>query len=220
MQKCFYHAKTDAVTMCMGCKMPVCATCRDEGKKGFCDACMKKVSQLGDQITDTKKTGMVSSVHKATMLKTAGRATGPKNVTYCFHHFDVVAAGTCPTCNRPFCPACLNTAGICSHCARHNPAAQERIFGPNEKGRKIMAEVAAEEAKRKWGPKDYTIAAVTVLALIVLWKSFHKPPPPVDPTRETLEKLHNSELTPEQKALLSDINREKKRDMEPPAPTP
>lgn len=220
MQKCFYHAKTDAVTMCMGCKMPICATCRDEGRKGFCESCMKKVASLGDQITDTKKTGMVQSLRKATMLKSTGRATGPKNVTYCFHHFDIVASGTCPTCNRAFCPACLNTAGVCSHCARHNPEAQERIFGPNEKGRKILEEVAAEEAKRRWGTKEYVIAGACVLVLIVAWKHFHKPPPKVDTTQETLDRLRENELTPEQKAMLAKLQGQKKVDIQVPVETP
>jgi hypothetical protein len=220
MQKCFYHAKTDAVTMCMGCKMPVCATCRDEGKKGFCESCLKKVATLGEQFTDTKKTGMVQGAHKATMIKTAGRGTGPKNVTYCFHHFDIVASATCPTCNRAFCPACLNTAGICSHCARHNADAQERMFAPNERGRKILAEAAAEKARRYWGVKEYVIAGLVVLVLLIAWKHFHRPVAKVDTTRATLEKLHENDLSVDQQGLLDKLQGQKKVDIpEPPVET-
>lgn len=173
MQKCFYHAKTDAAAMCMGCKMPICATCRDEGKKGFCESCIKKVASLGEQITDTKKTGMVQSVHKATMLKTAGRSTAPKNVTYCFHHFDVVATGTCPSCNRSFCPACINTAGVCSHCAKLNSDAQEHPVVPSERARKVPDSVAVAATKNGWGAKEYAILGIVLLAVLVLLKHLH-----------------------------------------------
>jgi hypothetical protein len=118
MQKCFYHTAHDAATTCIGCKMPVCTVCRDDGKNGFCGQCFKKVSSLGAQVTDTKKTGMVAASQKATMVKHMGRPTGPVNVSYCFHHFDVVASGTCHTCNRPFCPTCLNEQGVCTHCTK------------------------------------------------------------------------------------------------------
>lgn len=118
MQKCFYHAKTDAATQCMGCKMPVCAPCREAGAKGFCESCMRKVGSLGDQITDMKKTGVVGGSHKATMVKSAGRPTAQKNVTYCFHHFDQVAQGVCPSCNRSYCTECLDAGGMCTHCAK------------------------------------------------------------------------------------------------------
>jgi hypothetical protein len=217
MQKCFYHAKTDAATMCMGCKMPICANCRDEGKKGFCENCIKKVATLGEQITDTKKTGMVQGAHKATMIKSSGRSTGPKNITYCFHHFDIVASATCPTCNRAFCPACLNSAGICSHCARHNADAQERMFAPNERGRKILEEAAAESARRYWGTKEYVIAGLVVLVLLIGWKHFHKPTAKIDTTRATLEKLHENDLSADQQAMLDKLQGQKKVDIpEPP----
>lgn len=220
MQKCFYHAKTDAATMCMGCKMPICATCRDEGKKGFCESCMRKVASLGDQIQDTKKTGMVQSVHKATMIKTAGRGTAPKNVTYCFHHFDIVATSTCPTCSRAFCPACLNTSGICSHCAKHSAEAQERMFAPNERGRRVLEEQEAEAKKRRWGAKEYAIAVIAVLAMGVAWKHFHKPERAVDPTAQTLQKLHDNELSADEQALLGKLQSAKKVNMPEPAATP
>ena len=35
MQKCFYHPPQDAAATCIGCKMPVCPTCHDDGKNGF-----------------------------------------------------------------------------------------------------------------------------------------------------------------------------------------
>ena len=117
MQKCFYHPTHDAGSTCIGCKMPICQPCRDEGKNGFCAQCFKKVASIGSQVTDTKKTGMVGASQKATMVKHMGRPTGSINVTYCFHHFDVVANGTCGTCNRPFCESCLD-AGTCTHCAK------------------------------------------------------------------------------------------------------
>ncbi|MFP5501217.1 MAG: hypothetical protein ACLGIN_01925, partial [Candidatus Sericytochromatia bacterium] len=100
-------------------------TCQAEGKKGFCESCMKKVASLSDRITDMKKTGMVNN-QKATMIKTSSRPTALKNVTYCFHHFDAVATGTCPTCNRPFCPDCLGEAGVCTHCVALDAPAPER----------------------------------------------------------------------------------------------
>lgn len=118
MPTCFYHPTHDSETTCIGCKMPVCQVCQDEGKNGFCGPCFKKVAGLSAQVTDTKKTGFVAASQKATMVKNIGRPTGPMNVSYCFHHFDAVASGTCHTCSRPFCMNCLNDQGICSHCEK------------------------------------------------------------------------------------------------------
>lgn len=118
MPTCFYHPTHDSETTCIGCKMPVCQVCRDDGKNGFCGPCFKKVAGLGAMVTDTKKTGFVAASQKATMVKNIGRPTGPMNVSYCFHHFDAVASGTCHTCSRPFCMNCLNDQGICNHCEK------------------------------------------------------------------------------------------------------
>ncbi len=190
MQKCFYHAKTDAATTCLGCKMPVCGACQDAGNKGFCEACMKRVTALGEQITDMKKTGMVQSSHKATMLKTAGRPTSQKNVTYCFQHFDVIAAGTCPSCTRSFCQECLDGSGMCTHCARHAtaPAPPPRKSGGTgglprtvaerpatataERPRPAKPAVAppAEPAGGLMQPATFFIFAIVVFLLIVAYK--------------------------------------------------
>ena len=192
MQKCFYHAKIDAVTTCLGCKMPVCGACRDAGSKGFCDACIKKVAALGEQFTDLKKTGMVASTHKATMLKSHSRPTSQKNVTYCFQHFDVVAAGTCPTCTRAFCQECLDASGMCTHCARHAgppPAVPARKSGGTgglprtaperpaaataERPRPARPTPAASPpapAAALLAPSTFFVIAIVVFLLIVAYK--------------------------------------------------
>lgn len=192
MQKCFYHAKTDAATTCLGCKMPVCGACQDAGKKGFCESCMRKVAALGEQITDTKKTGMVQSSHKATMIKSAGRPTSQKNVTYCFQHFDVVAAGTCPTCTRAFCQECLDESGSCTHCARQAepaPAVPARKSGgtgglPRTVAERPLAATAerprpakptaltppAEPSGGLMQPATFFVIAIVVFLLIVAYK--------------------------------------------------
>jgi hypothetical protein len=126
MSTCFYHPTHDAGGTCLGCKMPICQVCKDEGKNGFCGACFKKVAALSGQVTDLKKTGVVGANHKATMIKHTGRPTGQMNITYCFHHFDVAANGSCSTCHRPFCAGCLTASGVCTHCAKLNETPAER----------------------------------------------------------------------------------------------
>jgi hypothetical protein len=164
MQKCFYHPPNDAATTCIGCKMPVCQGCRDEGKNGFCGQCFKKVSSLGAQVADTKKTGMVSANQKATMVKHMGRPTGPMNVTYCFHHFDVVASGTCATCTRSFCPACLTSTGICTHCAKLGETPKGPRKGP-EGSDPLRGPLPAERPAPQPRPRPAAPAASAAVAV-------------------------------------------------------
>jgi len=192
VQKCFYHAKTDAATQCLGCKMPVCGPCRDAGAKGFCEACMRKVSALGEQITDMKKTGVVGGSHKATMVKSSGRPTAQKNVTYCFHHFDQVAQGVCPSCNRSYCTECLAAGGMCTHCARQ--AQQSAVPGAGSPRKRsstgslpgvdrppggVRPPVkAAPLAATRSGPSKpllFLVFAVVVLAAAAAYKLFVMP---------------------------------------------
>jgi hypothetical protein len=172
MQKCFYHPPNDAATTCIGCKMPVCQGCRDEGKNGFCGQCFKKVSSLGAQVADTKKTGMVSANQKATMVKHMGRPTGSMNVTYCFHHFDVVASGTCATCTRSFCPSCLTGTGICTHCAKLGETPAERPAPPPPRPRPAAPAPAAAAVtvadKSQDKTKAILIGVIVVLAVVLV----------------------------------------------------
>lgn len=155
MQKCFYHPTHDAGATCIGCKMPICQGCRDEGKNGFCAQCFKKVASIGSQVGDMKKTGMVAASQKATMVKHMGRPTGSMNVTYCFHHFDVVANGTCGTCNKPFCESCLDATGTCGHCAKLEEGAPR----PNAQPRPAAAKPAPAAAPaRKPTPASTAVA--------------------------------------------------------------
>ena len=117
MQKCFYYARTEAATQCLGCKMPVCGLCGAAGEKGFCEACRRKVLALDEQFTDLRTTGTGGGSHKATMVKSTGRPTAQSNVTYFFHHFDPVAQGVCPSCNGSYCTECLHAGAVCTHCA-------------------------------------------------------------------------------------------------------
>ena len=172
MQMCFYHTKSDATGMCIGCKMPICDACQTD-KKGFCESCLKKVASLGEKIQDMKKTGMVSNM-KATMIKSSSRPTALKNVTYCFHHFDVVAGGTCPSCNRPFCPSCLDPSGQCTHCAAHQAEdVEEEAYSPEPRPVRPAAAaprpVRPAPAKAKKGnpaPVAFSIGAALVIAFV------------------------------------------------------
>lgn len=171
MQRCFYHPPNDAATTCIGCKMPVCQGCRDEGKNGFCGQCFKKVSSLGAQVADTKKTGMVSANQKATMVKHMGRPTGSMNVTYCFHHFDVVASGTCATCTRSFCPSCLTESGICTHCAKLGETPADRPAPPPRPRPAAPAPAAAAVTVADKGQdktKAILIGVIVVLAVLLV----------------------------------------------------
>ena len=84
MDKCFYHPKAAAVSKCVGCKNTVCATCRDDGKRGLCTTCVQK------------REGVRPAAPRA-------------EIVYCFRHDDIRASAQCATCSRPYCPACLNT---------------------------------------------------------------------------------------------------------------
>jgi hypothetical protein len=208
LQKCYYHGKTDAATVCIGCKMPVCQTCNAEGQKGFCQHCMKKVSTLGERVTDAKKTGFSRADQKATVLKAAPRAPG-RDARYCFHHAEILASAACLTCNRPFCPGCLNTQGTCSHCARQNEAEPARGA---ERGRRVV-EAPDEEAPAGLPlPKQVAIAAVVALVVVVGGMSLMKKPADRvrSQTAETLEKLRRNELTPKERALMAQLDKESK----------
>lgn len=215
MQKCFYHGKTDAVTMCMGCKMPICPACRDEGKRGFCERCMKKVASLGEQVADLKKTGMVNA-KRATILKTALAPSAEPDAVHCFHHFDMLASATCPTCNRPFCPACLNSAGICSHCVMHNEEAQERLFTPTEQGRALAEDRPRRRPAPAAAPPEPTfleryrwpLAVTGVLVLLLLVAVLHHGGAhrPSKAARD-LEKLQSAQLSGSEQALVSKLSK-------------
>ncbi|HEY9722179.1 MAG TPA: Ig-like domain-containing protein [Oscillatoriaceae cyanobacterium] len=211
MQKCYYHSKTEAVTMCMGCKMPICPACRDEGKRGFCERCMKKVASLGEQVTDQKKTGMVNA-KKATILKSALKPPGEPDAVHCFHHFDILASATCPTCNRPFCPACLNTAGICSHCAQHNEEAQAILFSPTEQGR-ALAEDRPRRRTAAPPPPEPTFferhrlpilgGGALLLVLLLVAVLHHGAPRHHSQAAQDLETLKNARMSHSEQALVS-----------------
>lgn len=202
MPKCSYHQKADAVMTCVGCKVPVCAVCRKEGAKGLCEKCVLK-----------KGTGSLAPKPGAP-LKAGQRA----DVVYCFRHDDIRAATTCVTCSRPYCPACLNTSGFCSVCARVNKDAQARAFGPNEKGRAVLAEMEAEQAAKRLKPRDYAVIGVLLVGLIVSYKVTTKPAPKTDATRETLAKLKGNDLSADQLALLARLKNEKKVKLKDPVP--
>lgn len=175
MQKCFYHTKADSTGLCIGCKMPICDECQADGKKGFCESCLKKVASLGDKIQDMKKTGMVSNM-KATMIKSSSRPTALKNVTYCFHHFDVVAAGTCPTCNRPFCPSCLDPSGQCTHCASMQEAIEEEAPPAPAAERPVRPAPPARPSRPAAKPKKANPAPVLFylgIALVIAFVGFN-----------------------------------------------
>lgn len=170
MQTCFYHAKSEAAAQCQGCKMPICQACQEDGDRGFCGNCHKKVSSFAEQVNDAKATGHLNPSHKITTIKTAGRPTSQRNVTYCFHHFDVVAAGTCPTCSRPFCPACLDSAGVCSHCVDHPLPAQERVVGVGDQSPFPPTAGRVEKMAKPWTTKDYVLVCLIVVMALILWK--------------------------------------------------
>jgi hypothetical protein len=210
MQKCFYHGKTDAVTVCIGCKMPVCQTCKDEGQKGFCEGCLKKVAKLGDRVSDMKKTGFANADQKATVMKTAQRAPG-RDTKYCFHHLDILANGACVTCKRPFCPACLNTLGICNHCTQHSEAAQAIINRPSDRARALAEPDIEPIAKRDPKKVALIVLAGVVVGVVGGLGLLHKPADRArSQTAETLDKLKKNELTPQERALMAKLNQEAK----------
>lgn len=224
MQKCYYHAKTSAVTSCIGCKMPVCAMCRDEGAKGLCDQCVRKQASLNEPAKGARATAAGDRASAATGGRTGGgpaprTTTGQRtDVVYCFRHQDIRAETQCVTCARPYCPACLNSSGICSVCARVNKEAQARAFGPNEKGRAVLDEMEAEKAAKRLKPRDYAVIAVLLLGLGVSYKVMTPKPTKVDTTRDTLDRIKSSELTPDQLALLARLKGEKRVKLKDPVP--
>lgn len=217
MEKCYYHPRSAAATKCVGCKMAVCATCRDEGHKGLCDACVKKKATL----TDTRDSREAARERSAAASLGSRPGTGTRSdVIYCFRHQDIRASASCATCSRAYCPACLNTSGVCGVCARTNKDAQAMAFGPNERGRAILAEQAAEEAKKRLGPREYMVVVGMVLALGVSWKLMQPKIQKVDQTGETLQRVKANDLSAAEAAMLASIRKEKKVVLRDPPPKP
>lgn len=220
MEKCYYHPKTAAVTKCVGCKFAVCATCRDEGQKGLCDGCVKKKASLAD-VKDSREAARERSLAAGAVSGLGSRpGSGVRSdIVYCFRHQDIRAASSCATCDRPYCPACLNTSGVCGVCARTNKEAQARAFGVNERGRAILAEQAAEEAKKRLQPRDYAAVLVMIVAVGVSWKLMQPKPQKVDVTGDTLKRA-SSDLSASELAMLASIRKEKKVVLKEPPPKP
>ncbi len=224
MQKCYYHAKTAAVTSCVGCKMPVCAMCRDEGAKGLCDQCVRKQASVSEPAKGAKAQAPGGRTAAAPSGRTVGGPTprttpGQRSdVVYCFRHQDIRGERQCVTCARHYCPACLNTSGICGVCARVNKDAQARAFGPNEKGRAVFAEMEAAKASKRLKPRDYIVVGCMVLGLVVSYKVMTQKPAKVDTTRETLEHIKNSEFSADELALLARLKSEKRVKLSDPVP--
>jgi len=220
MEKCYYHPKTLAVTKCVGCKFAVCATCRDEGHKGLCDGCVRKKATLTDT-RDSRETARERSMAAGAAPGLGSRpGSGTRSdIVYCFRHQDIRASSSCATCDRPYCPACLSTSGVCGVCARTNKDAQAMAFGLNDRGRAIMAEQEAENAKKRLQPRDYLVIAGMVLAVGVAWKLMQPKPQKVDTTAQTLKRA-SSDLTASELALLAALRREKKVVLKDPPPRP
>jgi hypothetical protein len=205
MDKCYYHPKTASVTMCIGCKMPVCQTCASEGKRGFCEYCMKKVAQVSEKVADIKKTGVVGAAQKVTVSKSSATPPSGRNAKACFHHPELKASTNCPTCNRAFCPACLNSQGLCSHCAT-----REREEADLARARAMPA---APRGAAAWlQPKRLLIGAGGLVgAMILLGVLRHPAPVRTASTSETIAKIHSSDLTAAEKAQLAMLHRQAER---------
>ena len=229
MDKCYYHAKTAAVTSCIGCKMPVCATCRDEGAKGLCDQCVRKQASLSEPVRSAKPGAQAPGRSAAAGARRAAAGapgaagvrpgSNPRSdVGDCFRHDDIRAENACLTCKRAYCPACLNTSGVCGVCARINKDAQARAFGLNDRGRAVLAEAEAEKAAKRLKPRDYAVVAVLIVGLGVSYKAMNPKQVKVDETRETLARVKTSQITPEQQALLDSLKSQKRVALKVPEP--
>jgi hypothetical protein len=198
MQKCFYHGKTTAKTVCVGCKMPVCQTCSDEGKKGYCHTCCKKVASVAAQVTDVRKTTYVAPPEG---VPATGR--GPA----CFQHPELQAGTTCLGCSRPYCPACLNSQGLCQRCVE--PGSAPPPPRQARRARKSMPE-AGFEPEAPIGPdrKKQLIAGLAGVVVVVGGFALLKRPAPQTPSASAL--YHSTPLTPQEKAMMAKLERDAK----------
>lgn len=221
MAKCFYHAKTSAVTVCIGCKMPVCQTCSDEGTKGYCDACLKKTATLSARADSVRQTIARKAEAPATEAPPAEPALARPGGRHCLAHPDLLASAGCVTCKRPYCPACLNTHGICAPCALHSEDAKARMVQPSERSRRLAgsgvsqgasATASAGEADDGSKRKKLLIAGVAGLVLLVGGGlTIKRMAGPNAPDAEARKAWKSAPLTAEEKAILAKLESDAKR---------
>jgi hypothetical protein len=221
MDKCFYHAKTSAVTVCIGCKMPVCQTCSDEGKKGYCDACLKKTATLSARADSVRQTiARKPDAPAAPEAPTEPVAARPGG-RHCLAHPDLLASAGCVTCKRPYCPACLNTHGICAPCALHSEDAKARMGQPSERSRRLAgsgvsqgasATASAGEGDDGAKRKKLIIAAVAGLVLLLGGGvAIKRMAGSSAPDAEARKAWKSAPLTAEEKAILAKLESDAKR---------
>lgn len=220
MAKCFYHAKTSAVTVCIGCKMPVCQTCSDEGTKGFCDTCLKKTATLSARADSVRQTIARKAEASAPETPAEPAAVRPGS-RHCHQHPNLMASAGCVTCKRPYCPACLNTHGICAPCALHSEEAKARMDQPSDRARRLAgsgvsqgasATASAGEGDDGSGRKKLMIAAVAGLVLLVGGGvAIKRMAGPRAPDAEAQKAWKSTPLTAEEKAILAKLESDAKR---------
>lgn len=241
MQKCYYHGKVEAATLCTGCKLPICAECQT-GERGVCASCIGKRIPIAERRGGLKPQGEADAASQRSHtggLRGPGERSAPEGPAEsvapaprraptgglnahaakgeerktdrgprCVQHADTLAAGPCSACRRAYCPACLNSAGVCSPCATAAGASAERMLasGENTSGLALHLPGANEARRRRIGVVAAVACVVLVLVMVAGLSMLRKPPARVlDETSATLAKLRENELSADEERTLKNL---------------
>lgn len=234
MDTCKYHSKTRAVMTCLRCKCLVCATCRDEGERGVCGPCL--TSQNSDaeipQSTGKGSVKFFSRLPQGTEAEKKKEILPPgpprrlpaseanvrsrrNDLVYCSNHLEMRATGPCLVCGRPFCPACVNTKGICGRCALENEDVLRQAF-PTEFSAKAHTERSGAGILFR-----VVVSLLSVGGLAWLgWRITHPPAPPASVAVSRGADAPRTTLTDSERAFLARLKREKRVEMKDTAAPP
>ncbi|MEB3330606.1 MAG: Ig-like domain-containing protein [Candidatus Sericytochromatia bacterium] len=148
-----------------------------------------------------------------------GPAAGPgprADVVYCFRHSAIRAEASCSACRRPCCPACLNTAGFCGLCARHNEEARRQAFA--SPGGTEGARRDAVQRRVAWGLPAALVVVIVAGGGWYLHRLRRPATDGPDPATAALQRLKASEFSPEERAMMARLQRQRRVSLADPGP--
>ena len=148
MAECHYHPDKKGTGKCPECKRFICDRCRINGTDLRCATCQSAFKK--------------------------GNSGGRRSSrVYCLQHKDTVAEKRCPGCKRPYCFACVNSAGYCQRCVKKRLSVREGGQRRLTLGERLQEFVGQPLVQLGF-------AFVVVLGLVfVVWSGKHRQPPVV-----------------------------------------